>query len=179
MIRMVYTKPHKYPARSLPLGQPDTTPLAGTEETEVLEEFYIPLPVEVQLQPDAEISRVQLAQFYWQGGDPAVDAPLVTIERKDNDEWIEVTTPSGRLVSEKYQIFSSHICRPLSIQPMRIKSIIGGLDGKPLDQSKKWVFRKVHIAFIFTDIDIQVEMILGLGTRKNTTSPRLSSNYPS
>ena len=105
----------EYLDRELPMNQPDTTPLAGTNIDEVLEDTYIPLPVEIQTQPAAEIPRVQgLAQFMWQGGDPAVDAPLVIIEKEENGQWIEVKTPSGRPVTEKLpDILLTHTPTPL------------------------------------------------------------------
>ena len=105
----------EYTDRWLPMKQPDSTPLAGTDLEELVEDFFIPLPVEAQLQPSAEMPRVQgLAQFSWQGGDPAVDAPLVTIEREEDGEWVELKTPSGRLISEKLpDILLTHTPTPL------------------------------------------------------------------
>ena len=105
----------QYLDRDLSMEQLDITPLAGTAIDTPLEEFYIPLPVELQTQPSSEIARVQgLAQFSWQGGDPGVDSPLVLIEREENGEWLELLTRSGRPVSEKMPaILLTHTPTPL------------------------------------------------------------------
>ena len=72
-----------YTDRPLPTFVPDSTPLAGTLVGQIAEEFFIPLDTQVQAQPDATLPRVQgLAQFIWEGGDPAVDNPRIRLEKK-------------------------------------------------------------------------------------------------
>ena len=81
-----------YPDRPLPTYAPDTTPLAGTVADVLPEDFYVPLPITVQTQPDPVLKRGQdLAQFAWEGGDPGVDDPHIVIETKNsNGDWIEI-----------------------------------------------------------------------------------------
>ena len=80
---------------------PDTTPTAGSFSDSVPEALFIPPPLGGVLtpgvQPDAVISRIQgIAQVVWEGGDPAVDLPTVTLERQEGTDWVEVTTSAGR-----------------------------------------------------------------------------------
>jgi neutral ceramidase len=105
----------KYLDRPLPELQPDVTLTAGTAASFVIEDMYIPLNTEIQIEPQAELPRVQgLAQFLWEGGDPAVDYPTVVLEYYYDGEWFEVTTPSGRAVTEQLpDILLSHTPDPL------------------------------------------------------------------
>lgn len=105
----------EYMDRELPTLEPDLTVAAGTIVTDIFEDFYIPIEVPLQVQPDANIPRVQgIAQVMWEGGDPGVDAPRVLIEKEENGQWIEVTTPSGRLLDEtRPDILLVHTPTPL------------------------------------------------------------------
>ena len=95
-------QPTSYPVRELPSEIPDITPTAGTPMSSFPEDFWIPLEIEPQLQPDIEIRRAQdLVQFSFEGGDPGVDTPRVILEVEQDGEWIEVLDPSGRPVSEQ------------------------------------------------------------------------------
>ena len=106
-----------YPDRPLPTESPDTTVLAGTVAEILSEDFYIPLDITPQSQPDPIVPRVQgLAQFAWEGGDPGVDNPHVVIEYKDdNGSWIELESNSGRSVDETMpDVLLSHTATPLA-----------------------------------------------------------------
>lgn len=94
---------------ALPERIPDTTPEAGTLLAEAPVGLYTPLLTEEEFEggavPDLawpeEVPRVQgMVQLAWQGGDPAVDLPRVVLEREEAGSWVEVTTPSGRPVTE-------------------------------------------------------------------------------
>ncbi len=106
-----------YPERPLPTYAPDTTLLAGTVAEILSEDFYTPLDTPVQSQPDPILPRVQgLAQFTWEGGDPAVDDPTVVIEFKNADgDWVELQSNSGRTVDETTpDVLLTHTPTPLA-----------------------------------------------------------------
>lgn len=117
----------EYPQHTLPTEAPDATATAGTAATEVPENLYVPLPLidedeggvplEITVQPDAELPRVQgIAQFVFHGGDPAVGSPTVTLEQWDADSqsWSEVLTPSGTPITDAHgDILLTHTPDPL------------------------------------------------------------------
>ena len=106
-----------YSERPLPTATPDQTLLAGTVAETLSEDIYTPLDIEVTAQPNATLPRVQgLAQFTWEGGDPAVDNPTVLLEYKDAaGNWIEVQTASGRTVDDTMpDILLTHTPTPLA-----------------------------------------------------------------
>ena len=106
-----------YPDRPLPTYTPDTTLLAGTVADIVSEDFYIPLSIDILTQPEATLPRVQgLAQFAWEGGDPAVDDPHIVIEYKNtNGDWVELQSNSGRPVDETLpDVLLTHTPTPLA-----------------------------------------------------------------
>jgi neutral ceramidase len=53
-----------------------------------------PDPTEVLAQP-APVARFAQTRFVWTGGDPAVDDPHVTVERRDGGTWVPVTSDDG------------------------------------------------------------------------------------
>lgn len=90
-----------YPVRSLPTIAPDVTPAAGTRVTSIPGYFYLPPGFEMDLEIPATIPRVQgSVQLAWQGGDPGVDDPIVTLERQVGGNWEPVTTPNGRTITD-------------------------------------------------------------------------------
>ncbi|MBT3219773.1 MAG: hypothetical protein HN348_11825 [Proteobacteria bacterium] len=102
--------PTKYFEAEFPTLQPDLTPDAGTLLTEVptfgTEEtapprYWTPLDIVPDLDIPAQVPRVQgLVQLGWIGGDPGVDFPNVMLEHKKDGLWEQVTTASGRPVTE-------------------------------------------------------------------------------
>lgn len=99
-----YWAPTEYESVAMPTEfQPDLTPDAGTRITEAPEYLFLPPELVVDLQAPAEIERVSgIIQLAWKGGDPMVDSPRVVLERDDGGSWVEVTTRSGRPVTEAY-----------------------------------------------------------------------------
>ena len=109
-------QPTEYAETSLPNSQPDTTPTAGTIVDTVPEDLYVPLNgLTKQPQPDLEIARVQgIAQLVWEGGDPSVDLPVVTLEQQTDAGWVAVTTAAGRTVNDTLpDIITTHLPDPL------------------------------------------------------------------
>lgn len=102
-------QPVEYNPWSLPTLVPDPSPEAGTAlDTSFGEYLYTPLLTEEELEAETALDlswsttvpRVKgIVQMAWIGGDPAVDAPLVTLETKVGDSWEAVTTASGRNVT--------------------------------------------------------------------------------
>jgi neutral ceramidase len=102
----------------------DTTPDAGTLLTESPGYLYAPLYSEDEceegLGPELSVAgtvpRVQgIVQVAWKGGDPGVDLPSVVLERREGDAWREVTTRSGRAVSDAWHdILVAHTPDPLA-----------------------------------------------------------------
>ena len=91
-----------YPDAPLPTVAPDVTADAGTALTTLPSYVLIPLPgLAPQLVPPTQVRRVQdVVQFLWEGGDPAVDLPLVYLEMQDGGgSWQQVLTAAGRPVS--------------------------------------------------------------------------------
>ena len=94
-------QPTAYRERELPTLAPDLTPDAGTLLTEAPADLWLPLPLNAEVAPAAEVPRVQgVVQLQWLGGDPGVDLPTVTLERQSGGSWAPVTTPSGRNVTD-------------------------------------------------------------------------------
>ena len=105
-----------YADRPLPTLTPDRTSLAGTVAEVLSEDLYIPLSTEPKSQPDPVLPRVQgLAQFTWEGGDPAVDNPHIVVETKNaRGYWVELETNSGRSVDETLpDVLLTHTPTPL------------------------------------------------------------------
>ncbi len=105
----------QYPKHELPTLAPDVTPNAGTEITEPPEWadslgtvdgedliwIYTPLEIPPVLGIPAQVPRGQhVVQFAWYGGDPGVDNPTVTIERKDGATWAPIKTRAGRTIDD-------------------------------------------------------------------------------
>ena len=89
----------EYTVKALPTLAPDLTPDAGTRVTTPLENMYTPIGIGLDLAIPAEVPRVQgMVQFAWQGGDPAVDLPHVTIEHLVGADWVALTTHAGRVI---------------------------------------------------------------------------------
>ena len=87
---------------ALPTAEPDPTPDAGTPLASVPDGLVTALSgLTAQAVPDPEVPRVQgIAQLAWEGGDPGVDLPRVSLERLDGDAWTPVTTASGRPIDD-------------------------------------------------------------------------------
>ena len=109
-----YQIPDYGPRAAMPTARPDATAEAGTILTENTGYLYSPLWSEDERQDSAdsgvpyvvlgipaEVPRVAgLVQFAWQGGDPGVDLPLVTLQVKDdNGTFVNVLTTAGRPVT--------------------------------------------------------------------------------
>ncbi len=97
--------PTAVPAVPLLPNAPDDTPAAGTLAAAAPEYLYVPVEgLTVEVGPPASVRRVQdIVQLVWEGGDPAVDTPTVTLEREDdNGAWVEVTSASGRPVTDAF-----------------------------------------------------------------------------
>ena len=100
--------PTTYPDRELPDLAPDATPAAGSLLTEAPDYFWMPRGLTrdtaegidggLELVQDRVERHVGIAQIAWQGGDPAVDMPRVTLEWLDGDTWVVATDASGRPV---------------------------------------------------------------------------------
>jgi hypothetical protein len=114
----------RYPPEPLPTAQPDVTPDAGTRIREEREYQWTPFlrpsrpqaPTVEELTLPEQLPRVQgLVQLAREGGDPGVDSPVVTLQRRaDDGSWTEVTTPSGRVVdSRRPDILLAHTPTPL------------------------------------------------------------------
>jgi neutral ceramidase len=88
----------------LPRLPPDLTPEAGTALEAAPDGLWSPLYTRVQ----------GLAEFAWHGGDPAVDYPVVTLQRQEDGAWVDVTTPSGRPVALGPEILLSYTPDPLA-----------------------------------------------------------------
>ncbi len=119
--------PTEYPDRELERHTPDSTPDAGTVLSSAPDYFWLPLgwtrdvtrdePIEggLVLETPATVARVQGAvQLAWEGGDPAVDAPRVVLERLEGGAWTEVTDAAGRPITEAMpDILLAHTPDPL------------------------------------------------------------------
>ena len=85
-----------------PTLQPDETPDAGTLLDAVPEGLVVLGDLDPAVAPPDALSRVSgVAQLAWEGGDPGVDLPTVTLQRLDGADWVDVTTASGRVVSDR------------------------------------------------------------------------------
>jgi hypothetical protein len=68
------------------------------------------------VQPDPVLARISgVAQLTWEGGDPSVDDPRVSLERRAEDgSWAAVTTEAGRPITEALpDILLVHLPDPL------------------------------------------------------------------
>ncbi|HMV68626.1 MAG TPA: neutral/alkaline non-lysosomal ceramidase N-terminal domain-containing protein, partial [Myxococcota bacterium] len=99
----------RYAERPLPTLQPDLTPTAGTALTmaTVPAYYWIPDGFELDLDIPERVKRVQgVIQVGWQGGDPGVDDPRVTLEREvAADRWEPVRSHAGREINDDYHDF--------------------------------------------------------------------------
>lgn len=96
-----YFAPTAYPSRDLPTAAPDLTPTAGTRLTVPPAYLWIPEGQVLDLSVPAQVPRVQgLVQIAWEGGDPGVDNPEVTVERLEGGQWVPLRSHTGRLISE-------------------------------------------------------------------------------
>jgi neutral ceramidase len=117
--------PTTYWEEALPTIAPDPTPDAGTklmespewdlEDSSRPERIWLPWDFQLALNEPTELPRVQGSrQLLWIGGDPAVDFPNVTLQRLEGEDWVTVTTVSGREVSEEIaDILIAHTPDPL------------------------------------------------------------------
>ena len=101
--------------------RPDDTPNAGTRllSGQTPEYFWIPEGFTLDLDIPAQLPRVEgIVQLAWEGGDPAVDNPSVTLEFNQGSaeapDWQPVQTPGGRIVNEDHHDFAiGHTPDPL------------------------------------------------------------------
>jgi neutral ceramidase len=107
--------PTVYPEVELDIHFPDATTMAGTVLSEAPEYLWLPLDLTVDLVTPETLERgTGMVQLVWQGGDPSVDSPRVVLERLVDDEWVEATGPSGRLITDTTPaILVSHTPYPL------------------------------------------------------------------
>ena len=104
--------PTYYWDEELPTIEPDLSPQAGTEiiaepeawsqgDSSRPEKLWLPPEFALNLGIPDQLPRVQgNLQFAWIGGDPAVDFPNVKLQRLEGETWTNVTTRSGRVVTE-------------------------------------------------------------------------------
>ena len=98
----------EYPEVPLPENAPDLTPNAGTPLDALPAYLHIPLPgLVAELAPPQQVRRIQdIVQFAWEGGDPGVDLPYVSLERRDpGGAWALVRTAAGRPVASPLHDF--------------------------------------------------------------------------
>jgi neutral ceramidase len=95
-------EPTEYPDMPAPPRTPDPTPTAGTRvNVEPAGGLWTPDEMPVDLAVPAEVRRVTgIVQLAWEGGDPMVDSPRVTLERQVGAEWMPVETRAGRPVDD-------------------------------------------------------------------------------
>jgi neutral ceramidase len=107
----------------LPGLLPDLTPEAGIALEAAPDYLWSPLYTRQDREaglmpavaPPAIVPRVQgLVEFAWRGGDPAVDFPVVTLQRQDGGAWVDVLTPSGRPVALGPEILLTYTPDPLA-----------------------------------------------------------------
>ena len=92
-----------YLDRPLPELAPDLTPTAGTRLEVAPAYLWTPGGITLDLTLPAAAPRVQgMVQIAWEGGDPAVDLPTVTVERQEGSDWVPLTTHAGRLITEAF-----------------------------------------------------------------------------
>jgi len=110
-----YYAPTRYPERPLPSVEPDLTPQAGVFLDSVPEYLWAPLEMAIDFSIQEHISRVQgVVQIAFNGGDPGVDTPLVTLQRLEEGQWSAVVSPSGRpITSARPDILLAHTPEPL------------------------------------------------------------------
>jgi len=73
----------------------DPAPLGYTEEyTPVHVEKSIDL-AQVETQPGAAYNRFDTVNFAWHGGHPSVDAFTVQLQKREGDQWVDVTRRNG------------------------------------------------------------------------------------
>jgi neutral ceramidase len=112
----------QYGAWELPTYAPEAAPEAGTLLDTPPAYLWSPLYTDdereagvvpnVAVQPT--VARVQgIVEMAWIGGDPGVDYPDVTLERKVDGAWETVLTGSGRPVSRGPDILITHTPDPL------------------------------------------------------------------
>lgn len=116
-------QPTDYGAWTMPTFVADLAPEAGTALSAKPDYLYSPLYTDEErdagvipeVTPPAELPRVQgLAEFAWVGGDPAVDYPIVTLERMEDDgSFATVLTQSGRPLRLGPDILLTHTPTPL------------------------------------------------------------------
>lgn len=97
---------------------PDLTPNAGTRllESDLPEYFWIPEEFTLDLSVSETLARVQgVVQLAWEGGDPAVDNPGLTLERQtEGGDWESVRSHTGRIINEDHHDFGvGHTPDPL------------------------------------------------------------------
>lgn len=107
--------PTEYDDVPLPTEQPDLTPNAGTRLEVLPEYFWAAAEIEPSLETPEQLPRLTgIAQVLWEGGDPAVDLPRVVLERLEGEDWVEVTSHSGRPITDSFtDILTGHTPDPL------------------------------------------------------------------
>lgn len=79
----------------------DPTPDAGTALTTAPDGLLVLPGISPDLFVPETVQRaVDVVQLAWEGGDPLVDHPRVTLERLEGEDWVAVTLPGGRLVDD-------------------------------------------------------------------------------
>lgn len=110
--------PWKYDEVPMPTEQPDLTPEAGrllTTETKP-EYLWVPEEIPLDLEIPATMERVKgMVQVAWEGGDPGVDDPRVTLQRQAEDgSWEIVRSHAGRPINDDMHDFAlGHTPDPL------------------------------------------------------------------
>ena len=108
-------QPTQYSARELGEEEPDLTLSAGTRITEVPEYLWLPLDLTASLDTPETVRRVDgIVQMAWEGGDPMVDLPQVSLWHQVDGTWFEATSHSGRAITDAFvDILTAHTPNPL------------------------------------------------------------------
>ncbi len=116
--------PTVYRDKAFEIHTPDPTPKAGTRldvpPDYLWTHFYGTGDVPADaLVISAEVPRVQgIVQLAWEGGDAAVDNPRVILQREEGGSWVDVTTPTGRVVDDAgHSILVGYTPFPLNPHP--------------------------------------------------------------
>jgi hypothetical protein len=98
-------------------GFPDPV-IPGRAPTDLLQAPILPEDTagagEITMQPPAQVERLGFVRATFLGGDPAIDAPRVSLERRDGGRWLPVMRSDGRPLDDAgYEIVLTYLPDPL------------------------------------------------------------------
>jgi hypothetical protein len=98
-------------------GFPDPV-IPGRAPTDVLQAPILPEDSpdagEITVQPPAEVERLGFVRVTFLGGDPTIDTPRVSLERRDGGRWVQVMRSDGRPLDDAgYEIVVTYQPDPL------------------------------------------------------------------